>query len=244
MTGSDPAEAGRLALLGERLPGYLAQSPLLPGGPARAAVLAVHWHRALTSGGSLLTQAFTAAAPDVLPRMAGLLRAAREAGAGALYVRVCNPPETVTNNPIYWLAMQTGRLAPGSEETEILPEVAPEPGDVVLTHHRMSAFTGSDLDLLLRARGTQTLIIAGAATNIAVESTARDAADRGYHVVVAADCCVAATAAAHQASLESLALIVSRIAPASAIVAALRQAPVSPPPGTPAASRQQTNEES
>jgi biuret amidohydrolase len=225
MGSSDTGEADRLSILGERLPQYLQHAQLLPAGAARTAVIAIHWHRALITGESILTRAFTAeAGRGVLNRMAGLLQSARDAGASVIYMRVCNPAMTVTNNPIYWLAMQTGRLSCGSEETEILPELTPEPADIVLEHHRMSAFTGSDLDIILQSRGIDTLIVAGVATNIAVESTARDAADRGYRVVVVEDCCVAATAGAHAAALDSLALIVSRIASASTVCSAFDSA--------------------
>jgi nicotinamidase-related amidase len=230
MENNAAGEPGRLAILGEHLPQYLAQSEILAAGPARTAVIAIHWHRALTTGESILTRAFTQQREAVLARMTGLLRAARDAGGSVIYVRVCNPDQTVTNNPIYWLAAQTGRLRCGSEDCEILPELAPEASDVVLDHHRMSAFTGSDLDIILRSRGIETLVVAGVATNIAVESTARDAADRGYRVVVVADCCVAATTAAHEAALNSLALIVTRIVPASAVGAAFaRQAAAAQP---------------
>jgi len=216
------AEPGRLSILGEHLNRYIEQSPILAAGAERAAVLAIHWHQALLTGESLLTRAFRGAVSDgVLGRLSGLLESARQAGSPVIYVRVCNPPDLVTNNPIYWLAHQTGRLRCGSPEVQVLPQVAPEPGDLVVEHHRMSAFTGSDLDLILRNRGIQTLIMTGAATNVAVESTARDAADRGYRVVIAADCCVAATTGAHGAALDSLALIVSRITSAGAVRSAL-----------------------
>jgi nicotinamidase-related amidase len=220
-------EASRLGVLGERAAAYLDQAPILAAGAGQAAVLALHWHQALRTGQSMLTRAFAAAADGgLLERVGGLLQSAREAGSAVIYVRVCNPPGTVANNPIYWLATQTGRLSCGSPDVEILPEVAPGPGDALVEHHRMSAFTGSDLDIVLADRGIRTLILTGAATNVVVESTARDAADRGYRVVIAEDCCLAPTAAAHEAALDSLALIVSRIVPASAVRSALERSTV------------------
>jgi biuret amidohydrolase len=219
------AEADRLDLLGDQVPRYLAESPILPGGAGRAAVLAIHWHQALRTGQSMLTRAFLAAvAGGLLDRVSGLLQCARDVGSPVIYVRVCNPRDMVTNNPIYWLAAQTGRLGCGSPDVQVLPEIAPGPRDLLVEHHRMSAFTGSDLDIVLTERGIRTLVLTGAATNVAVESTARDAADRGYRVVIAEDCCAAATTAAHEAALDSLALIVSRIVPASAVRLALSEA--------------------
>lgn len=65
----------------------------------------------------------------------------------------------------------------------------------------MSALAGTELDRLLRIKGVTTLALAGAATNWAVEGTAREASDRGYRVIVLEDCCAAMTDEEHESSI-------------------------------------------
>jgi nicotinamidase-related amidase len=69
------------------------------------------------------------------------------------------------------------------------PDVAPQQGDVVVTKRRVSAFTGSDLELLLRAQGIGRLVLTGIATSGVVLSTLRQAADLDYELTVLADAC-------------------------------------------------------
>lgn len=77
----------------------------------------------------------------------------------------------------------------GSWGSELVPELAPAPGDQVLTKSRFSAFFGTDLDAILRRAGIQTVLLCGVVTNICVRSTAHDAFFLGYDVVVAKDAC-------------------------------------------------------
>ena len=67
---------------------------------------------------------------------------------------------------------------------EIVPELGPEEGDIVVTKRQWGAFYGTDLDLQLRRRGIATIVLGGIATNYGVESTARDAYERGYALVL------------------------------------------------------------
>jgi nicotinamidase-related amidase len=96
----------------------------------------------------------------------------------------------------------------------------------VLTHQRVSGFSGSQLDVLLRARGVDTLAFAGVATNASVEGTARQSSDLGYHTIIVADACSAADDGAHNASIASLGLL-AEIATSSQIIEALARAAAS-----------------
>ena len=80
----------------------------------------------------------------------------------------------------------------------------PQPDDYVLTKRRYSAFFGTELDILLRNLGTKKLILAGVATNVCVETTARDACMRDFEVVVVRECVAAYSEAAHNAALANL----------------------------------------
>ena len=82
--------------------------------------------------------------------------------------------------------------------------VAPVQGDRVVTKRMISAFAGTDLDVMLRAAHVDTVVCVGFVTHLAVEGTARDAADRGYTVVIVHDACASAGPQRHQAALDVL----------------------------------------
>jgi nicotinamidase-related amidase len=72
---------------------------------------------------------------------------------------------------------------------KIHPDLAPLDGEIVVIKRRVSAFSGSDLEVLLRALNIQHMILAGVATSGAVLSTLRESADKDYRITVLADCC-------------------------------------------------------
>jgi ureidoacrylate peracid hydrolase len=82
--------------------------------------------------------------------------------------------------------------------------VAPQPDERIVVKHRYSAFTGTDLDMILRARGIETLLLTGVATNVCVETTARDGFGLGYQLVMVADCLAGTSDDEHLASLRTL----------------------------------------
>jgi nicotinamidase-related amidase len=82
--------------------------------------------------------------------------------------------------------------------------VAPQPEDVVVTKRRVSAFAGSDLDVVLRSLGVRALVVAGIATSGVVLSTPRRAADLDYELTVLADDCVDADPEVHRVLLEKV----------------------------------------
>ena len=128
----------------------------------------------------------------VLERTAGLLAWARGAGARVLHVVTsfrAGYPELGPRDPLYAPMRASGRFLEGAAGTEIHPAVAPLPDEVVITKRRTSAFFATDLDVVLRAQGLATLVLAGIATSGVVLATARQAADADYRVVVAEDCC-------------------------------------------------------
>ncbi|HUP31240.1 MAG TPA: cysteine hydrolase [Usitatibacter sp.] len=77
----------------------------------------------------------------------------------------------------------------GTPEARIVRELAPEPGDYMVPKHRWSAFHGTYLELALRTRGVDTIILCGGSTDVGVASTAYAARDLDYNLVVASDAC-------------------------------------------------------
>ncbi len=82
--------------------------------------------------------------------------------------------------------------------------ISPEPGDVIVTKHRFSAFVGTNLDLVLRSMGVKTLLMTGVATNVCVESTARDGYQLDYYIVFLEDCAANTSLDLHNATLENI----------------------------------------
>ncbi len=83
-------------------------------------------------------------------------------------------------------------------------KVAPQPGDFIATKHRFSGFVGTDLNLVLRARGIETLLMTGVATNVCVETTARDAFNLDFRIILVEDCCGAFSAEEHAATIVNI----------------------------------------
>jgi nicotinamidase-related amidase len=96
----------------------------------------------------------------------------------------------------------------------------PRPDEPVITKHRFSAFVDTGLDLMLRARGIKTVILAGVTTNCCVESTAREVAMRDFYLVVAEDCVAVKDRlrSLHDASLESMRLYFGQVRPAAELI--------------------------
>jgi ureidoacrylate peracid hydrolase len=85
----------------------------------------------------------------------------------------------------------------GTPQARIVRELAPEPGDVLVPKHRWSAFHGTVLEVALRARGIDTLILTGGSTDVGIAATAFAARDRDYNLVIASDACTSPEADNH-----------------------------------------------
>jgi nicotinamidase-related amidase len=124
-------------------------------------------------------------------RTAAAIASARAAGTHVIYVVIgFRPgyPEISPNNALFAGLSKSGRFAAGSPGTEIVAALRPHDGDVVVTKHRVSAFAGTDLDMILRAKGVDRLVLAGLSTSGIVLSTTRHA-DADYRLVILKDCC-------------------------------------------------------
>lgn len=141
-----------------------------------------------------------------------LLAGARARGWPIIHVRMAFRPDyadLARNTPIFRKTAEIGAVRDGHWGSEFFAELAPlhdSPREFAFKHNRISAFYGTELEALLRLLDAKQLVIAGIATHSVVESTVRDAADRGYEVTVAADACAAA-GTAHDNALASMRLI-------------------------------------
>ncbi len=143
----------------------------------------------------------------LLARTAMLIENARKVGMRVIYVVVgfrAGYPELSPRNQVFAPIRASGRFVEGSAGTEVHAAVAPKPGEIVITKHRASAFFGTDLDMILRADGIDTLLLAGIVTSGVVLSTVRHAADADYQLVVVEDCCADRDAEVHRMLMEKV----------------------------------------
>jgi len=104
---------------------------------------------------------------------------------------------------------------------ELVAEIGPRTGDLVITKHQWGAFYGTELDLQLRRRGVRTIVIGGIATNFGVESTARDGWERNYAMVFAEDAMATMSAEAHAFAISTIFPRLGRIRSTADILAGL-----------------------
>lgn len=153
-----------------------------------------------------------------------LLDGARSHGVPVVAVRIAfrrGHAGVVQNSPQFRAAVRAGACTEGSWGAEFHERLKPRRGELVVTHSRINAFFGSDLDVVLSSLRARRLVVAGVATHSSVEHTARHAADAGFEVVVAADACASADEELHAASLRALALHVERVASVDEVLAEL-----------------------
>lgn len=133
-----------------------------------------------------------AGAAAVVPNVAKAIASARSAGIPVIYVVVGfrpGAPEISPNNKGFMAGRQLFDNVDAQEFLQVHPDLKPLAGEPVVVKRRVSAFTGSDLEVLLRAWNIRHIVLAGIATGGVVLSTVREAADKDYRITVLADCC-------------------------------------------------------
>jgi nicotinamidase-related amidase len=168
--------------------------------PGRSALLVMDYQVGIVA----MRAAGSAAA---LERATAVLAAARRAGLAVIYIQVGfrqGHPEVSPRNQSFSAISQSGRFVLGEADTEIHPALAPRAGDLIVVKHRVSAFAGTDLETILRAREINTLVMIGIATSGVVLSTIRHAADADYRLVVVKDCCLDRDEGVHRCLTEKV----------------------------------------
>ena len=148
-------------------------------------------------------------------RLPPLISAARAAGVLVVFVRNVYSSEHNFYLSDTWLEQASRARAGSYTRREVCAaeswggdfygEARPGPGDPVVTKHRFNAFLNTDLDTILRANGIRTAVFTGVATNVCVETTARDAFMRDYYVVFTTDGTATYAREDHEATLRNIA---------------------------------------
>jgi nicotinamidase-related amidase len=131
----------------------------------------------------------------------------RKAELPVLHVRVGFSPsyaEQPKGSPLMGQAHAYGVFDLSGWGTEFMTEVAPIDGELIITKHRVGSFHGTSLDLTLKTMGVTEVCLAGVATDLVVESTAREAHDHDFAVTVISDCCIAANNEDQARSLKNM----------------------------------------
>ncbi|MBL6457222.1 isochorismatase family protein [Belnapia sp. T6] len=212
----------------------------------RCAVLVVDMQNDFGARGGM----FDRAGIDIMPiervveATARVLAAARSAGLPVVYLKMEHSPDLADTggagspHSIKHARLGVGKEVPAPDgragrilvrdtwNTDILPQLAPQAGDVIVPKHRYSGFFQTDLDKVLTDRNIKHLVVTGCTTSVCVESTVRDAMFRGYHCVVLADCTAEPIAndqfrTNHEASLLTIQLLFGWVSDSERFVASL-----------------------
>lgn len=200
------------------------QSPLQLD-PARTALIVVDMQRYFTQPSFPFTEVFEKLSPGVsagyltrvkevvIPNIKRLLDCFRETGSPVVFTAVGTPNKDGSDLPC-WLRMfdQIGlatlgtRIWPAIDDPswEIDSALQPEPGEKILNKLSAGTFTTTDLEQQLRNQGIEAVVVTGVATDVCVSTTAREAADRNFKVVVVSDACTTLSEQLHGNNLKTL----------------------------------------
>jgi len=164
--------------------------------PSTSALLVLHYQNGLVRHEGVFAFSGTPAQVErhgCLEKTAAVLEAAREAAIPVIYVNIeFRPGFPELKKPTYPLIesiQERNAFLRGSWDAAVPDELKPEEGDIMVINFDSSAFSHTDLDAILRAKGVRQLFLAGIATNWVVESTTRYGAELGYDITVLEDCC-------------------------------------------------------
>jgi nicotinamidase-related amidase len=146
--------------------------------------------------------------PSVVAAADRAVKAARASRIPVMFVRVAfrpGYPEAAETNKTFGALAQAGdAYTEDHPATQVHAALEPLPGEPVVVKRRVSAFSGSDLDVLLRGAGADTLVLAGIATSGVVLSTLRQAADLDFRLTVLSDACADADPEVHRVLMEKV----------------------------------------
>lgn len=189
--------------------------PAISLDPTTTALVVIDLQNGITGG-----QTFPQSPAQVIERSARLAKRFRDKQALVVLVHVdAGPSGELFPRPV--TDIERPRLTVSPEWSTIVPAMGPEPGDVIVTKHQPSAFFGTDLEIQLRRRGIQTIVLCGISTNVGVEATARTGFEHGFNLVFASDAMAARDGELHAVSVTKFFPTIGRVRTAEEIGAGL-----------------------
>jgi nicotinamidase-related amidase len=176
--------------------------------PSSTALLLIHWQKEIASaqGRNAEDMPQRLRAMGILERTQAVLEATRKRGMLVVYINGEHAPgypelgaRTV---PLAAMLIRREAMRQGTWGVEVIDELEPVDGDIVIPNFSSSGFCATPLDLILRNHGISNLVISGIATHVAVESTTRDAFNLGYTVYTLEDCCTSTSQEIHEWSIK------------------------------------------
>jgi nicotinamidase-related amidase len=178
-----------------------------------SALIALHFQNDICHPDGLIPFSLDRSAetpPRFLEASRKLLESARVNGWTIVHVDIAFAPDysdLPRNCRLFATVEKLGAVKRGSWGAAAMEGFERAEGDVALVHKCNNAFQETDLDRILRERGVQRVCVIGLATQFSVEHTVRHAADLGYFVTVARDCCASADIEAQQASFKTMSML-------------------------------------
>lgn len=158
----------------------------------------------------------------VVPNTKRLLDAFRANGARVIYVTLgCELPDFADAPPSTRAFFEATNNTVGAREHEIVDAIKPEPGELVINKRTQGAFASSGIEAVLRALGVETIVVTGVSTNNCVETTAREASDRGFGVVMVSDATGTCSEEMQDMTLRGFARLWGRVASTEEVIAEL-----------------------
>jgi ureidoacrylate peracid hydrolase len=173
------------------------------------------------------------AATAMVPNLLRLIEQARRVGLTIVYIRTTHSEWTDTPSWIYRTSQKSGlnTCREGTWGAELYQGIAPLPTERVVIKHRYSAFINTDLNTVLKARNIQSVLVCGVATNVCVETTARDAYMYDYYVTMIDNCSAAYETKLHLVTLENIRRHFGLVASSDEIIDTWRDLPTKQAPG-------------
>ena len=177
--------------------------------PSESALLILHYQNGIVSPKGKFAFSGTAAQVEkhkCVEKTAGVLKAGRKAGIPVFYVNIefrdGFPELKKPTYPLIQSIQERDAFIRGTWDAAVPDELKPQTNDIMIINFNSSAFSHTDLDCILRAKGVKTLFLAGIATNWVVESTSRYGAELGYDITVLEDCCQGFTDELHNFAIK------------------------------------------
>ena len=195
--------------------------------PPNTALLLLHWQNdlAIPSGKLSRDMPQRLAVDHTIEHVQSVIEASREQGMLVVYVNASHRPgyPEVTPRPstLSGGIAQVGGLMRGEWGAEVIDQLKPMSEDIIIYNYSSSAFADTELDLILRNKGITDLVLTGLVTNWVVESTARDATNRGYNIYTLSDCCQGVNEEMHKWSLANILSAIGSVIDSKTYIASL-----------------------
>lgn len=178
--------------------------------PSKTALILLHWQKEIASPEGRNSEGLMERlrVSGTIEHTQAVLKASREKGMLVVYINgVHRPgyPELAARNvPLAKMMIDNGFMLKGTRGVEVIDQLKPVESDIVMDNFSTSGFCFTSLDLFLRNRGITNIVLTGIATNMAVESTARDGFNMGYYVYTLEDCCKSVTDEMHDWTIKNI----------------------------------------